>query len=152
MRWAITHRPQDLPRSKHTLAEGKTLEEVTTCINQRFYRSYAKPESCEGTIDGCLACRINGFSELGSSTRRILQCLWGWPSVRMRDSLNHIQGNDLGAGWIDHHTDLLLLFALLYGMVNLSDLPIVERRWSKPCLNLRMVWQFSLVQGSCCQS
>ena len=25
--------------------------------------------------------------------------------------LNHIQGNDLGAGWIDHHTDLLLLFA-----------------------------------------
>ena len=27
MRWAITHRPQDLPRSKHTLAEGKTLEE-----------------------------------------------------------------------------------------------------------------------------
>ena len=31
--------------------------------------------------------------------------------VRMRDSLNHIQGNDLGAGWIDHHTDLLLLFA-----------------------------------------
>ena len=55
----------------------------------------------------------------------------------MRDSLNHIQGNDLGAGWIDHHTDLLLLFALLYGMVNLSDLPIVERRRSKPCLNLR---------------
>ena len=28
MRWAITHRPQDLPRSKHILAEGKTLEEV----------------------------------------------------------------------------------------------------------------------------
>ena len=28
MRWAITHRPQDLPRSKHTLVEGKTLEEV----------------------------------------------------------------------------------------------------------------------------
>ena len=27
MRWAITHRPQDLPRSKHTLAEGKTMEE-----------------------------------------------------------------------------------------------------------------------------
>ena len=46
----------------------------------------------------------------------------------MRDSLNRIQGNDLGAGWIDHHTDLLLLFTLLYGMVNLSDLPIVERR------------------------
>ena len=29
MRWVITHRPQDLPRSKHTLVEGKTLEEVT---------------------------------------------------------------------------------------------------------------------------
>ena len=60
----------------------------------------------------------------------------------MRDSLNHIQGNDLGAGWIDHHTDLLLLFALLYGMVNLTELSIVERRRSKPCLNLRMVGQF----------
>ena len=30
MRWAITHTPQDLPRSKHTLAEGKTLEEIMT--------------------------------------------------------------------------------------------------------------------------
>ena len=29
MRWAITHRLQDLPRSKHILAEGKTLEEDT---------------------------------------------------------------------------------------------------------------------------
>ena len=29
MRWAITHRPQDLPRSKRILAEGKTPEEVT---------------------------------------------------------------------------------------------------------------------------
>ena len=29
MRWAITHRPQDLPRSKHTLVDWKTLEEVT---------------------------------------------------------------------------------------------------------------------------
>ena len=27
MRWAITYRPQDLPRNKHTLAEGETLEE-----------------------------------------------------------------------------------------------------------------------------
>ena len=139
MRWAITHRPQDLPRSKQTLAEGKTLEEITTLPTDDLIGVYAKPESCEGTIDVCLACRINGFSDPSSSTREILQCLWGWPSVRMRDSLNHIQGNDLGAGWIDHHTDLLLLFALLYGMVNLSDLPIVERRRAKPCLNLRMV-------------
>ena len=61
MRWAITHRPQDLPRSKHTLAEGKTLEEVTIFIDRRSYRSYAKPEGWEGTIDVCLACRIHGF-------------------------------------------------------------------------------------------
>ena len=61
MRRAITRRPQDLPRSKHTLVEGKTLEEVTIFIDRRSYRSYAKPESCEGTIDVCLACRINGF-------------------------------------------------------------------------------------------
>ena len=46
----------------------------------------------------------------------------------MRDSLNHIQGNDLGAGWIDHHTGLLLLFASAIWDGTLSDLPIVERR------------------------
>ena len=61
MRWAITHRPQDLPRSKDTLAEGKTLDEVTILSIRQFYRSNAKPKSCEGTIDVCLACRINGF-------------------------------------------------------------------------------------------
>ena len=61
MRWAITHRPQDLPRSKHTLAEGKTLEEATILATDDFIGVYTKPESCEGTIDVCLACRINGF-------------------------------------------------------------------------------------------
>ena len=61
MRWAITHRPQDLPRSKHTLAEGKTLEEVTILSTDDLIGVYAKPESCEGTIDVCLACRINGL-------------------------------------------------------------------------------------------
>ena len=60
MRWAITHTPQDLPRSKHNLDEGKTLEEVTF-IGRRSYRGTQKPESCEETIDVCLACRINGF-------------------------------------------------------------------------------------------
>ena len=71
------HNPQapDLRRSKHILAEGKTLEEDTTFIGRQLYRSNAKPESCEGTIDVCLACRINGLSELGSLTREILQCL-----------------------------------------------------------------------------
>ena len=29
MRWVITHMPQDPPRSKQSLAEGKNLEEVT---------------------------------------------------------------------------------------------------------------------------
>ena len=61
MRCAITHRPKDLPRSKHILAEGKTLEEVTTLATDYLIGVYAKPERCEGTIDVCLACRINGF-------------------------------------------------------------------------------------------
>ena len=47
MRWAITHRLQDLPRSKHTLAEGKTLEEVTILSTDDLIGVYAKPESCE---------------------------------------------------------------------------------------------------------
>jgi hypothetical protein len=60
MGWAITHRPQVLPRSKHILAEGKTLEEVTTLSTDDLIGVYAKPERCEGTIDVCLACRIHG--------------------------------------------------------------------------------------------
>ena len=76
MRWAVTHRPQDLPRSKHILAEGKTLEEVTIFfIDRRSYRSYAKPEGWEGTIDVCWLAESMELSELGSSTREILQCL-----------------------------------------------------------------------------
>ena len=61
MRWAITHRPQDLPRSKNILAEGKTLEEDIPLSTDDFIGVYAKPESCEGTIDVCLACRIDGI-------------------------------------------------------------------------------------------
>ena len=73
MRWDITHRPQDLLRSKHTLAEGETLEEEDMPLpTDDFIGVYAKPESCKGTIDVGLACRINGLSELGSSTREIL--------------------------------------------------------------------------------
>ena len=59
MRWAITHRPQDLPRSKHTLAKGETLEEEDTPYD--LIGVYAKPDSCKGTIDVGLACRIHGF-------------------------------------------------------------------------------------------
>ena len=126
MRWAITHRTQDLPRSKHILAEGKTLEEDTTFIGRQFYRSNAKLGSCEGTIDVCLACRINGLFRTQFMDKRNSAMLVR--NDQVLDSLNCVHGNDLGAGWIGHHTDLLLLFALLYGMVNLSDLPIVERR------------------------
>ena len=61
MRWAIIHRPQDLPRSKHTLTEGKTLEEDMPLVTDDLIGVYAKPESCEEMIDVCLACRINGF-------------------------------------------------------------------------------------------
>ena len=61
MGWAITHRPQDLPRSKHILAEGKTLEVDIPLSKDDFIGVYAKPESCEGTIDVCLACRLHGF-------------------------------------------------------------------------------------------
>ena len=61
MRWAITHRPQDLPRSKHILAEGRTLEEDIPLSTDDFIGVYAEPESWEGTIDVCLACRIYGY-------------------------------------------------------------------------------------------
>ena len=61
MRWAITHRPQDLPRSKHIIAEGKTLEVDMPLSTDDFIGVYAKPESCEGTVDVCLACGIYGF-------------------------------------------------------------------------------------------
>ena len=57
------HNPQAPGPAKKLahFAEGKTPEEYTTFIGRQFYRSNAKPESCEGTIDVCLACRINGF-------------------------------------------------------------------------------------------
>ena len=51
MRWAITHRPQDLPRSEHTLVEGKTLEEVTF-IGRRSYRVTQNPRVVKN--DRCL--------------------------------------------------------------------------------------------------
>ena len=62
MRWAITHRPQDLPRSKHILAEGKTLEEDMTLSTDDLIGVTQKPESCEATIDVYLACRIHGLN------------------------------------------------------------------------------------------
>ena len=70
-------RAQDLPRSKHILAEGKTLEEVTILSTDDFIGVTQKPESCEETIDVCWLAESMDLSELGSSTREILQCLRG---------------------------------------------------------------------------
>ena len=70
MRWAITHRPQDRPGSKHPLAEGETLEEDTTLSTDDLIGVTQKPESCEGTIDVCLACRIYGFIRTWSVDKR----------------------------------------------------------------------------------
>ena len=110
-------------------------------INRRSYRSLRKTWELWRN-DRCLFGLQNQrifFPNLVRRQEKFCNACEEWPSVSMRDSLNCVHGNDLGAGWIDHHTDLLLLFALLYGMVNLSDLPILERRRSKPWLNLRMV-------------
>ena len=52
----------------------------------------------------CLVCRNHGITRTQFVEKLNMQCLWGCPTVRMRDPLNHIQGNVLGAGWIDHHT------------------------------------------------
>ena len=57
------HNPQAPgPAKKQAhFAEGKTLEELTILSTDDLIGVYAKPESCEGMIDVCLACRINGF-------------------------------------------------------------------------------------------
>ena len=54
------HAPGPAKKLAH-FAEGKTPKEDTTFNDRQFNRSNAKPESCEGTIDVCLACRINGL-------------------------------------------------------------------------------------------
>ena len=61
MRWAITHRPQDLPRSKHIFAEGKTLEEDMPLSIDDFIGATQNLRVVKKTVDVCLACRINGF-------------------------------------------------------------------------------------------
>ena len=75
MRWAITHRPQDLPRSKHTLAEGKTLEEVTILSTDDLIGVTQNLRDCEGTIDFVWLAESMDLSEPSSLTREILQCL-----------------------------------------------------------------------------
>ena len=61
--YGMGHNPQAPGPAKKLahFAEGKTPEEDTTFNDRQFYRSNAKSESCEGTIDVCLACRIHGI-------------------------------------------------------------------------------------------
>ena len=84
------------------------------CFHQQaFLRRIRKPESGEVTIDVLFSLRkqwiypnpVRGQENFCNACEdaRVLE---------MRDSLNLIQGNDLGAECIDHHTDLLLSFAL----------------------------------------
>ena len=62
MRWAITHRPQDLPRNKHTLAEGETLEEEDMPLSTNdFIGATQNLRVVKEMVDVCLACSINGF-------------------------------------------------------------------------------------------
>ena len=75
MRWAITHRPQDLPRSKHILAEGKTLEEDTTLSADDLIGVTQNPRVVKNGLMFVWLAESMDLSELGSSTREILQCL-----------------------------------------------------------------------------
>ena len=88
----------------------KTLEEITTCINRRFYRSLRKTWELLSN-DRCLFGLQNQWIfRTWFVDKKNSAMLVRMTEFRMRDSLHHVQGNDLGAGWIDHHTDLLLLF------------------------------------------
>ena len=59
------------------------------------------------------ACRINGFTQTQFEDKRnFCKACEDARLLEIRDSLNLIQGNDLGVEWIDHHTDLLLSFTL----------------------------------------
>ena len=61
----------------------------------------------------CSAYRINGFTRTQFEDKRnFCKACEDARVLEIRDSLNLIQGNDLGAEWIDHHTDLLLSFTL----------------------------------------
>ena len=62
-KYKMGHNPQaqDLPRSKHILAEGKTPEGVTILSTDDLIGVTQNLRDCEGTIDICLACRTNGF-------------------------------------------------------------------------------------------
>ena len=73
----MDHNPQapGLAKKQAHFAEGKNPGRSYDLSTDNFIGVYAKPESGEGPIDVCLACRINGLSELGSLTREILQCL-----------------------------------------------------------------------------
>ena len=75
MRWAITHKPQDLPRSKHTLAEGKPLEEDMPLPTDDFITAMQNPRVVKD--DRCFVQLVEAMdiSELSLSKREILKCL-----------------------------------------------------------------------------
>ena len=58
------------------------------------------------------ACRTLGFTQTQFEDKRNSECCENDRVLETRDSLNLVQGNDSGAEWIDHHTDLLWSFAL----------------------------------------
>ena len=78
-----------------------------------FLRRLRNPESCEVTIDVSFSLQNQWiYPNLVRRQEKFCNACENARVLEMRDSLNLIQGNDLGAEWIDHHTDLLLSFAL----------------------------------------
>ena len=72
MKWAITHTLQDLTRSKHTLVEGKTLEEVTTLSIDDLIRVSQNPR--DERNDRCLFGLQNQWSYLNLVRRQEKFC------------------------------------------------------------------------------
>ena len=75
MRWAITHRPQDLPRSEHNLAEGKTLEEDMPLSIDDFIGVTQNLRVVKERYMFVWLAESMDLSKVGASTRAILQCL-----------------------------------------------------------------------------
>ena len=74
----VGHNPQapgPAKKQAHFLLKERPWKKLQFLSTDDLIGVTQKPESCEGTIDVCLACRIHGLSELGSLTREILQCL-----------------------------------------------------------------------------
>ena len=110
---------KDLMKRKHNSVEGGTPEEVGV-YKCTFYSSFRKPEICEGTLDVCWLAEQRIYLNVVHDQEDISAMLVRMTECRLRDSLNHVQGNDLGAEWIDHHDDYSYYSLLLCGIVNLE--------------------------------